>query len=74
MIDNELAEKIRRGLAEGLRGPVTTKWLELLLQDRKERIAQDRATRAGLVEAYRHLHRALALIVREGERQKARRQ
>ena len=39
------AEKIRRGLASGLRGPVLIKWVEQLLADRDERVARERATR-----------------------------
>jgi len=37
------AEQIRRGLAAGKRGPVLIKWCELLLADRDERRAQERA-------------------------------
>jgi len=43
MLTDKEAEEIRCGLAAGLRGPVLLKWCELLLADRDERRAQERA-------------------------------
>jgi hypothetical protein len=44
------AEEIGRGLASGMRGLVLIKWVEQLLADRDERVAEDtrkaEATRA----------------------------
>jgi hypothetical protein len=44
MLTDQEAEEIRRGLAAGMRGPVLLKWCELLLTDRDERRARERAS------------------------------
>jgi len=45
MLTDTEAEEIRRGLATGMRGPVLIKWVRELLEDRDERVAQERARR-----------------------------
>lgn len=42
MLSDEEVEAIRKGLAEGYRGPVLLKWLEQLLEDREQRRRQER--------------------------------
>ena len=46
MLTDEEAEKIRRGLAAGMRGPVLLKWCELLLADRDARRTRERERQA----------------------------
>jgi hypothetical protein len=45
MLTDAEAEEIRRGLAAGMRGPVLIKWCGLLLADRDEHRARERAAR-----------------------------
>jgi hypothetical protein len=40
LTDDEAA--IRKGLAEGWRGPILLRWIEQLLQDREERRQRER--------------------------------
>jgi hypothetical protein len=42
----QLAE-IRAGVKEGIRGPVMLKWIELLLEDRDERVRLERERAKG---------------------------
>jgi hypothetical protein len=42
-------DEIRRGVREGIRGPVTLSWVERLLKDRDERIRRDREIAARLL-------------------------
>ena len=42
LTDSEI-QNIRQGVREGLRGPVLTKWLEMLLAERQELLARLRA-------------------------------
>jgi hypothetical protein len=44
VLTDEEADTIRKGLAEGCRGPVLLKWLEQLLRDRDERRQRERET------------------------------
>ena len=44
-------DEIRRGVREGIRGPVTLSWVERLLKDRDERIRRDREIAARLLAA-----------------------
>jgi hypothetical protein len=44
-------DEIRRGVREGIRGPVTLSWVERLLRDRDERIRRDREIAARLLSA-----------------------
>ena len=46
--EDEVAE-IRRGVKEGLRGPVMLTWVERLLKERDERVRRDRALAAQLL-------------------------
>jgi hypothetical protein len=50
--ENEVRE-IRAGVAEGLRGPVLSKWVEMLLRDRDERVRRDREIAARLLAVSR---------------------
>ena len=49
MLSEEDVAEIRRGVKEGLRGPVMLTWVERLLKDRDERIRRDRALAAQLL-------------------------
>ena len=42
MLADEEAEAIRKGLAEGWRGPILLRWLEHFLKDRDERRQKER--------------------------------
>jgi hypothetical protein len=42
MLTDAQAEAIKRGLASGMRGPVLIKWVEQLLADREERVAEEK--------------------------------
>jgi hypothetical protein len=42
VLTDEQAEEIRKGLAEGRRGPVLLEWMEQLVQDRDERRQRER--------------------------------
>jgi hypothetical protein len=42
VLTDEEAEEIRKGLAEGWRGPILLRWLEQLRQDRDERRQRER--------------------------------
>lgn len=52
MLTDEEAEAIRKGLAEGYRGPVLLKWLVQLLQDREQRRQRERE--AGAPASHQH--------------------
>ena len=43
MLNEAEGERIRRGLRDGIVGPVVLTWVERLLEDRDERIERDRA-------------------------------
>jgi len=45
ILTDKEAEEIRKGLRDGMRGPILIGWCEKLLADRDERRAQERATR-----------------------------
>jgi hypothetical protein len=42
VLTDEEAEKIRRKLTEGWRGPILLRWIEQLLRDRDERRQRER--------------------------------
>ena len=44
MLADEEAEAIRKGLAEGWRGPILLRWFEHFLKDRDERRQKERET------------------------------
>jgi len=46
-------EEIRRGVKDGVRGPVTLSWVERLLRDRDERVRRDREIAARLLATSR---------------------
>jgi len=41
MLTEEEVERIRKGLHEGVRGPIVVTWVEKLLRDRDERLKRD---------------------------------
>jgi len=45
MLSNPEAEEIARGRAQDVGGPLVLKWIDQLLADRKERVAQTRHLR-----------------------------
>jgi len=49
MLTEEEVERIRKGLREGLRGPVVATWVEKLLRDRDERLKRDQEIAAQLL-------------------------
>lgn len=51
MLSEAEVDEIRRGVREGIRGPVTLSWVERLLRDRDERIRRDREIAARLLSA-----------------------
>ena len=55
MLSDPEAEEIARGRAEGVGGPLVLKWIDQLLTDRKERVAQTRYLRQRLRQAFRYL-------------------
>jgi hypothetical protein len=50
MLTDERVAEIRGGLATGLRGPMLIKWIEELLTDRDELVAQLRALEGARAE------------------------
>jgi hypothetical protein len=42
ILSDAQAEEIKQGLAIGMRGPVLIKWVEQLLADRAERVAEEK--------------------------------
>src|SRR5687768_8855450 len=55
MLSDPEAEEIARGRAQGVGGPLVLKWIDQLLADRKERVAQMRYLRLRLNQAFRYL-------------------
>jgi hypothetical protein len=55
MLSDPEAEEIARGRAQGVGGPLILKWIDQLLADRKERVAQTRYLRQRLNQAFRYL-------------------
>jgi hypothetical protein len=51
MLSERDVNEIRSGVKEGIRGPVLSKWLEMLLRDRDERVKRDREIAARLLAA-----------------------
>lgn len=51
MLSEAEVEEIRRGVRDGIRGPVMLSWVERLLKDRDERIRRDREIAALLLAA-----------------------
>jgi hypothetical protein len=49
MLSEDEVREIRRGLRDGLRGPLVATWVERLLKDRDERVRRDRALAAQLL-------------------------
>jgi hypothetical protein len=47
MLSDPEAEEIARGRAQGVGGPLVLKWIDQLLADRKERVAQTRYSASG---------------------------
>jgi len=44
MLTDAQANEIKQGLAIGMRGPILIKWVEQLLADRAERVAEEKKT------------------------------
>lgn len=42
MLTDAQADEIKRGLTSGMRGPVLIKWVEQLLADREQRVAEEK--------------------------------
>jgi hypothetical protein len=55
MLSDPEADEIARGRAQGVGGPLVMKWVDQLLADRKERVAQARYLRQRLKQAYEYL-------------------
>ena len=55
MLSDRDAEEIERGRKQGAGGPVVLKWLDQLLQDRRERIQQLEHLRKRLHQAFQYL-------------------
>ena len=55
MLSDPEADEIARGRAQGVGGPLVMKWVDQLLADRKERVAQVRYLRQRLKQAYEYL-------------------
>ena len=55
MLSDPEAEEIARGRAQGVGGPLVLKWIDQLLAERKERVAQMRYLRQRLNQAFRYL-------------------
>lgn len=55
MLSDPEAEEIARGRAQGVGGPLVLKWIDQLLADRKERVAQSRYLRQRLHQAFQYL-------------------
>ena len=55
MLSDEQAEEIARGRRRGVGGPLLGKWVDQLLADREERVAQLRYLRQRLRQAFRYL-------------------
>lgn len=53
MLSEAEVEEIRRGVKDGIRGPVMLSWVERLLRDRDERVRRDREIAARLLAAPR---------------------
>ncbi len=51
MLSETDVSEIRSGVREGIRGPVLSKWVEMLLRDRDERVRRDREIAARLLAA-----------------------
>jgi hypothetical protein len=52
-VERSEVEEIRRGVKDGVRGPVTLSWVERLLRDRDERVRRDREIAAACWRASR---------------------
>ena len=57
MLTEEQAQEIERGRREGLSGPVLQRWVDDLLQDRRERIEQVSYIRQRARQAFENLDR-----------------
>jgi hypothetical protein len=55
MLSDREADEIERGRKQGAGGPVVLKWLDQLLQDRRERVQQLEHLRKRLHQAFRYL-------------------
>lgn len=55
MLSDQEAEEIERGRRAKVVGPVVLKWVDLLLADRRERVAQLLHLRKRLAQAFRYL-------------------
>ncbi len=55
MLSDRDAEEIERGRMQRVGGPVVLKWVDQLLQDRRERIQQLEHLRKRLHQAFRYL-------------------
>ena len=55
MLSDQDADEIARGRANGVGGPLIGKWVDQLLADRKERVAQLRYLRQRLKQAFAYL-------------------
>ena len=55
MLSDQDADEIARGRAKGVGGPLIGKWVDQLLADRKERVAQLRYLRQRLKQAFAYL-------------------
>ena len=53
MLTEAQIQEIRAGAHLGIRGPILTKWLEMLLKDRDERVKRDREIAARLLAVVR---------------------
>jgi hypothetical protein len=55
MLSEHEAAEIERGRARNVGGPIVLKWVDQLLADRKERIAQLEHLRQRIAQAFRYL-------------------
>ena len=44
LLSDEEADEIRRDVEAGIHGPILRKWIRLLLEDRRERVARAQET------------------------------
>ena len=58
MLTEEQIKEIQAGAHLGIRGPILTKWLEMLLKERDERLKRDKEIAARLLAVVRAVEEA----------------